>query len=469
MGKLTCRILSLIGLVVVLFVSAVSSVVESAAQAPDWNAIGTEATKLLEDYVRIDTSNPPGDTRKAADFLAAIFAREGIPVTRYESAPGKAIIYARLKATVAPAAGKAIVLLHHMDVVPADRTRWKTDPFTPTIVGNDLWGRGSMDMKGMGVAELLAFLELKRQHVPLTRDVILLAEPDEEVGGAMGARWMIANHYAELDPEYVIDEGGFGSRDLFASGKLVYGISVGEKKLIWLKVRAEGISGHASQPIEQNPNDHLVKALARLLETPSSSAPPAAASGSQAPPRSIVEVMKARVGPLARNKFTNAIQQSTISLTWLRSGVGDPPKINVIPSVAEAGLDCRVLPGTTRDQWVAEIKRRLADPSLKVDVINEGDDAVVTGSDTPLYRSLEAAIARQHPDAVVTPILVPYTTDSNAFRAKGVKSYGIFPAILSADTVASMHGDGEHVPLDGVRDAAQVFFEAVRETVGNKK
>jgi acetylornithine deacetylase/succinyl-diaminopimelate desuccinylase-like protein len=469
MGKLTCRILSLIGLVVVLSVSTVSSVVESAAQAPDWNAIGTEATRLLEDYVRIDTSNPPGDTRKAADFLAAIFAREGIPVTRYESAPGKAIIYARLKATVAPAAGKAIVLLHHMDVVPADRTRWKTDPFTPTIVGNDLWGRGSMDMKGMGVAELLAFLELKRQHVPLTRDVILLAEPDEEVGGAMGARWMIANHYAELDPEYVIDEGGFGSRDLFASGKLVYGISVGEKKLIWLKVRAEGISGHASQPIEQNPNDHLVKALARLIETPSSSAPPAAASGSQAPPRSIVEVMKARVGPLARNKFTNAIQQSTISLTWLRSGVGDPPKINVIPSVAEAGLDCRVLPGTTRDQWVAEIKRRLADPSLKVDVINEGDDAVVTGSDTPLYRSLEAAIARQHPDAVVTPILVPYTTDSNAFRPKGVKSYGIFPAILSADTVASMHGDGEHVPLDGVRDAAQVFFEAVRETVGNKK
>jgi len=445
-------------------VFTVPSVVESAAQSPDWNTVGAEATKLLQDYVRIDTSNPPGDTRKAADFLAAIFAREGVPVTRYESAPGKAIIYARLKATVTPAAGKAILLLHHMDVVPADRSRWKTDPFTPTIVGNDLWGRGSMDMKGMGVAELLAFLELKRQHVPLTRDVILLAEPDEEVGGAMGARWMIANHYAELDPEYVIDEGGFGSRDLFAAGKLVYGISVGEKKLIWLKVRAEGISGHASQPIEQNANDHLVKALARLLEAPAAGAPAAAATA--APPRSIVEVMNARVGTLARNKFTNAIQQSTVSLTWLRSGLGDPPKTNVIPSVAEAGLDCRVLPGTTRDQWVAEIKRRLADPSLTVEVINEGDDAVVTGSDTPLYRSLEAAIARQHPDAVVTPILVPYTTDSNAFRPKGVKSYGVFPAILSADTVASMHGDGEHVPLDGVRDAAQVFFEALRETAG---
>ena len=421
-----------------------------------------EITRLLSQYVAIDTSNPPGDTRKAADFLAAILEKEGVPVTRYESAPGKAILYARLKATATPAAGKAILLLHHMDVVPADRTQWKTDPFTPTIQNGELWGRGSMDMKGQGVAQLVAFLMLKRQNVPRNRDVILLAEPDEEVGGAQGARWMIANHFAELDPEYVLDEGGFGSRDLFTPGKLVYGISVAEKKLIWLKVRAEGISGHGSQPIEQNPNDHLVKALARLL------APSAAAETSRAPSseKSIVQIMKENVGTFAANKFTNAIQQSTISLTWLRSGVGDPPKINVIPSVAEAGLDCRVVPGTTTDQWVAEVRRRLADPSLKIDVINEGDDPIVTSSDTPLYRSLAQAITRQHPDAIVTPMLVPYTTDSNAFRPKGVKSYGVFPAILSADTVASMHGDGEHVPLDGVRQAAQVFFEVLRETGG---
>src|SRR6266545_5942266 len=130
-------------LYVLFFVSIVAIVVNqrrTSAQAQD------EAVRLLSDYVRIDTSNPPGDTRKAADFLAGIFEREGIPVTRYESAPGKAIIYARLKATVSPAAGKAILLLHHMDVVPADRTQWKTDPFKPTIQGDDLWGRGSMDM-----------------------------------------------------------------------------------------------------------------------------------------------------------------------------------------------------------------------------------------------------------------------------------------------------------------------------------
>jgi acetylornithine deacetylase/succinyl-diaminopimelate desuccinylase-like protein len=435
-------------------VSFVLNARSTQGQPPD------ETTRLLTEYVKIDTSNPPGDTRKAADFLAAIFEREGIPVTRYESAPGKAIIYARLKATIAPPAGKAIVLLHHMDVVPADRAQWKTDPFVPTIQGNDLWGRGSMDMKGQGIAQVMAFLMLKREHVPLSRDVILLAEPDEEVGGALGARWMIANHYAELDPEYVIDEGGFGSTDLFAPNKMVYGISVAEKKIVWLKLRAEGVAGHGSQPTDSNPNDRLVRALARLLSVPQ----PQPAVRSRSEP-SVLDMMQAKVGAFAQNKFTNAIQHSTISLTWFRSGVGDPPKINVIPSVAEAGLDCRVLPGTTRDQWIAEITRRLGDPAIKIELINESDDPVVTSQDTPLYRNIEAAIKRRHPEAIVTPILIPYGTDSNAFRPKGVKSYGIFPALLPADVVASMHGDGERVSLASVSEGAQLFFEALRDTL----
>jgi acetylornithine deacetylase/succinyl-diaminopimelate desuccinylase-like protein len=329
-------------------------------------------------------------------------------------------------------------------------------------------------MKSLGVAHVMAFLVLKRQQVPLTRDVILLAEPDEEVGGALGARWMIANHFAELDPEYVLDEGGFGSTDLFAPGKLVYGIAVAEKKIVWLKVRATGVAGHGSQPHDQNPNDRLLRAVARLLAAPAASsvvgaelAPPAIGlvpPGRADQGRPLLDVMKARVGTFAVNKFTNAIQHSTIAVTWLRSGVGDPPKINVIPSVAEAGLDCRVLPGTTRDQWIAEVKRRLGDPSLEIEVINESDDAIVSPHDSPLYRSLEAAIRRRHPDAIVTPMLIPYGTDSNAFRPRGVTSYGIFPAILSAETVASMHGDAERVPLDGVREAVQIFYEVLRES-----
>jgi acetylornithine deacetylase/succinyl-diaminopimelate desuccinylase-like protein len=410
-----------------------------------------EITALLQQYVRIDTSNPPGNTSKAADFLTDVLKREGIAVTRYESEPGKSIVLARLKATVSPPAGKAILLLHHMDTVPADRTQWKTDPFSATIQNDELWGRGAMDMKGQGVAQLAAFLRLKRERVPLTRDVILLAEPDEEIGGAGGARWMIANHYTELDPEFVIDEGGFGSRDLFSAGKLVYGISVAEKKLIWLKVRAEGVAGHGSQPHDQNPNDRLARALGRLLGQPMPSGD-----------FSVLKTMTSRVGTFAPNKFTNAITHSTISLTWMRSGVGDPPKINVIPSVAEAGLDCRVMPGTTRDQWLEEIRRRLGDPTLTLEVVNESDDPVVTPQDTTIYRAIEKAIQQRHPDAIVTPMLIPYGTDSNAFRPKGAKSYGIFPAILPADVVSQMHGDAEHMPLAAVREAADVLFEALK-------
>src|SRR6185436_6923017 len=281
--------------------------------------------------------------------------------------------------------------------------QWSVDPFAAQIRDGELWGRGAFDMKGQAVAQILAFLRLKRENVALNRDVILLAEPDEEVGVAMGARWMIANHYAELDPDYVLDEGGFGSREMFAPGKLVYGISVAEKKIVWMKVRAEGVAGHGSQPHDQNPNDRLIKALGRLLSQP-------LPTGNF----SVLNDMKARVGEFAPNKFTNAIQHSTIALTWLRSGVGEPPKINVIPSVAEAGLDCRVLPGTTKDDWIREIRRRLGDPEIKIELINESDDPIVTPQDTPLYRHLEAAIKRRHSEAVVTPMLIPYGTDSNA-------------------------------------------------------
>jgi len=440
----------------VLFVIVVIVVGFVSPFAPSASAQEEEATRLLQDYVRIDTSNPPGNTTKTADFLARIFARENIPVTRYESEPGKAIVIARLKSTVNPPAGKPILLLHHMDVVPADKTRWSVDPFAAVIRGGDLWGRGAMDMKGIGIAHLLAFLRLKRERVPIDRDVILMAVPDEEVGGGTGARWMLTNHYAELDPEYVLDEGGFGSNDLFAPGKLVFGISVAEKKIVWLKVRAEGVAGHGSQPHDQNPNDRLVRALARLLQP---------ASGPTPSGESPIDQMKASVGEFATNKFTNAIQHSTIAVTWLRSGVGDPPKINVIPSVAEVGLDCRLLPGVKRDDWIADVRRRLGDPQLKVELIYESDDPIVTPHDTPLYRNLEAAVKRRHPEAVVTPMLIPYATDSNAFRPRGVKSYGFFPAILPSDVVASMHSDNERVPIAGVVESAAVFFEALRDTM----
>ena len=424
----------------------------SAAQSTDWKAVEAEALKTLQGYVRINTSNPPGDVSTAADYLAAILKREGIETTRYESAPGRSILLARLKGN--GTGGKAILLESHMDVVPTDPARWASDPFGAQIMDGRMWGRGTIDMKGIGTSYLYAFIMLHRQKAPLTRDVLLMFVPDEEIGGEMGAAWMRTNHYAELDPEYVIDEGGFGSRDMFTPGKLVFGISVAEKKIMWLRLRAEGVAGHGSQPHDRNPNERLMKALSRLFAEPIAAAP-----------FPVVDTMKARIGgPLTDNKFNNAIQRSTISLTSLRSGVGDPPKVNVIPSVAEATLDCRLLPGTTAEQWITEIERRLADPTIKIEVVNAGDDPVVSTQDSPLYRALEAAIKRHHPEATVTPMTVPYGTDSNGFRPRGVKSYGIFPGIIPAASILSMHGDAEFIPVDALGPAIQILFEALKDT-----
>lgn len=432
--------------------TAVLILLTSTAQTTDWTAVEGEAVKTLQGYVRINTSNPPGDVTKAADFLGDILKREGIDVKRYESGPGRSILLARLKGN--GTGGKAILLESHMDVVPTDPTRWARDPFGAEIVDGRMWGRGTIDMKGIGTSYLYAFIMLHRLKVPLTRDVLLMFVPDEEVGGELGAAWMRKNHYDELDPEYVIDEGGFGSRDMFTAGKLVFGISVAEKKLMWLRLRAEGVAGHGSQPHGQNPNEHLMRALSRLFAEPVAAAT-----------FPVVDVMKQRIGgPLASNKFNNAIQQSTISLTSLRSGVGDPPKANVIPSVAEATLDCRLLPGTTAEQWIKEVERRLADPTIKIEVINAGEDPVVSPEDTPMYRALESAIKHQHPDAIVTPMTVPYGTDSNGFRPRGVKSYGIFPGIIPAASILSMHGDAEFMPLDALGPAIRILFEALKET-----
>ena len=419
-------------------------------QAPDWEAIEREAVNTLQQYLRIDTSIPPGTVTKAADLLQSVLEREGIPVKRFESGPGRSIVMARLKGT---GAAKPIVLLHHMDVVPADKSRWTRDPFGGEIAENALWGRGAMDMKGPGVAHLYAFIALRRSGVPLDRDIILMAVPDEEIGGNLGALWMRDNHYQEFAPEYILDEGGFGSRDLFTPGKLVFGISVAEKKILWLKLTAEGVAGHGSQPHDRNPNDRLVRALSRLLSQPLPSSN-----------FSVMQTLKSRVGTLTANKFNNAIQHSTISLTSIRSGVGEPAKVNVIPSIAEATLDCRVLPGTSKDAWLAEIARRLGDPQIRIEVTYESPDPVVTSQDSAFYRALEAAVKKRHPDAIVTPMIVPYGTDANSFRALGVKSYGFTPAILPADVVASMHGDAEHIPLDALGPAIQILYDALVET-----
>ena len=425
-----------------------------SAQSPNWQGVDAEALKTLQSYIRINTSVPPGDVTKAADLLAGILEREGIPVKRFESGPGRSIIMARLKGS-GPA--KPLMLLHHMDVVPADAARWSRDPFGGEIADGKIWGRGALDMKGPGVAQLYAFIMLKRQNVTLDRDIILMAVPDEEVGGGLGATWMRNNHYDEFEPEYILDEGGFGSRDLFSPGKLVFGISVAEKKLLWLKLTAEGVAGHGSQPHDKNPNDRLVRALR---------APARRASADDA-------FQRARYTAIAgRDAGREQVQQRDPALddrdhhAASRRGRAAEGERHSVDRRGDARLPC---PARDDEGAVAERNRP---PARRFRHQDRGDLRVAGPCrDDHRFGVLprpRGAVKKQYPDAIVTPTIMPYTTDSNGFRPRGVKSYGFTPAILPAEVVASMHGDAEYLPVDVIGPAMRIIYEALVTTAGRR-
>ena len=420
----------------------------SSAQ-PDWPAVEQHAIALLQQYVRIKSVNPPSDTRAAAELLRAEFSAAGLEPTLYDAGNNHINLLVRLPGR--DRTKRPLLLLNHMDVVPVDPSQWKEDPFGAEIRDGQLWGRGSLDMKSTAIAQLTALILLKQQGIVPARDILFLSDCDEESDGRNGAGWMIAHHWDQLNPEYVLDEGGLGSSDLFSPGKVVFGVSIGDKQVVWLKLRAHGTAGHGSQPIADNANDILLAAIDKARRLPPSKKPDA-----------VVEAMRSAVGELAQNKFTNAIQQNTVSLTTLRSGVGDPPKVNVIPSVAEATLDCRLLPGQNAEEFFSEVKARVNDPRVTIEMLSKPSDPGPSRTDTPLYAAVRKAILAQHPEAIVTPIIVPYGTDNQKFRMKGAIGYGLMPLMLDTATVATFHGDSEHIPVAEFRKGVHIYYDILQ-------
>lgn len=417
---------------------------------PDWQQIEKHSLEFLQQYVRMRSINPPADTAEPARLFQSELEKNGLAPKIFHSGPGgQTNLVVRLKGR--DASKKPLLLLNHLDVVPVDEKAWGMDPFGAIIRDGFIWGRGTLDMKGLGVQQLMALIALHNAGITPSRDIVMIATADEETGGERGIQWMIANHYGEIDAEYVLDEGGMGSRDALVPNKLVFGVSVGDKVLMWLRLRAKGTAGHGSQPVPDNANLILIEAIRKAMALP---------EGSNSSP--VVEEMKRRIGtPFAQNKFMSAIQRSTISLTTLSAGVGSPPRVNVIPSTSEAGLDCRVLPGTNTDEFISDLKARINDPRVTVEIIHVAPDPGVSRTDTPLYSAIQKAILKHHPSAIVTPMIVPFGTDSAFLRRRGVIKYGLTPMILDTATAATMHSDRERVPVAEFLKGIHIFYDVL--------
>jgi acetylornithine deacetylase/succinyl-diaminopimelate desuccinylase-like protein len=423
----------------------------SAAAEPDWPKLEQQALDWLQQYIRIESINPPANTREAARFFSGILTQHGLTPKLYESGPnGQVNLIVRVPGR--DRSKKPLLLLNHFDVVPVDRKMWRIDPFAGIVRDGYIWGRGALDMKGIGVEHLTALVAMQLSGEKPSRDVVMLTTSDEETNGVYGIRWMIENHFSEIDADYVLDEGGFGTRDILAPGKLVFGIAVGEKQVAWVKLTAKGTAAHGSQPIPDNANDRLLRAIMKAKEVPD-----------RGKTHEVVAVMRGNIGgAIASNKYTNAIQQNTMSLTTLKSGVGDPPKANVIPSVSEATIDCRLLPGVNAQEFLSEMRARINDPQVTLELLSTPDDPGASDYRRPLFSVISRVIQKHHAGAVVTPMLVPHGTDSVKLRMKGLTAYGLTPMVLDQATAGTMHSDEERIPVAEFQKGIRIFYDVLR-------
>lgn len=408
----------------------------------------SEAGRWLQGYLRIDTTNPPGQEHRAAAYLADILRREGIPVHVARTANGRANLWARLSSPRSN--GRALVLLHHMDVVSAG-PGWTMPPFSGEVRDGRLWGRGALDDKSLGIAELAAFVDLKRRRVPIERDVIYLAVADEENGGIEGAAWLL-EHRPEMfaGAEAVLGEGG---RAQTANGRLLWwGIEVAQKRPLWLEVAANGRGGHASGLNPQSATHQLVEGLSRVLQRPARwRVTPASRQYAHAIAplhnehwKRVLSRIDEFVKPDGPTEFLLPgmanLFLDTVQVTVLRGG----ERINVVPERASALIDVRLLPDTDAQAFLSGIEESLG-KGFEVKVLVTSPPVPPSPASGRLYGSLERVLAADGP---VVPTFVPGFTDSRYFRERRIPAYGVTPFAVGGDDLKGIHGPDERIPID---------------------
>ena len=458
---------------VALFVSFLSVSQAHAQTKPvDWDAVTRETQTILGDYLRINTTNPPGNEILAARFLKAILDREGIEariLDTTELGQNRANLYARLSGN---GSKKAIALVHHMDVVPAVPSYWSVDPFSGVVKDGYLWGRGALDMKGEGISYLMAMIALKRSGVPLNRDIVFIGNSDEELAST-GAIVFVQRHPDLLkDVEFLITEGGENEVD--ENGKVAYfGVSVAEKRTFWQRVTVKGVASHGSRPTRQNPVPRLVAALDKIAryETPLHVTPGVDKYfrdiSRTYPPQQrqwLSNVSVALKNPTARqwilnDIYWNAILRNTISLT----GLAGSNKTNVIPPEASAEIDIRLLPDQDPDTMLALLKRIVADTAVHFTTLLPPKAPLESPIETDLFRAIERAAREREPNAFVTTRMLTGATDRPTYRKVGIVTYGLDPfRVPAAESQRGFHGNDERISLDNVAFAVHYLYDILR-------
>lgn len=443
-----------------------SHAAEEHLRDTDWASAEVETALLVSQYLRTDTTNPPGNESAGAEFIEGILEAEGLQSTRVALADGRESLFARLEGEGQEG---PLCLVSHIDVVSAEPELWSVPPDSGRLQDGAVWGRGALDMKGAGALHLQTFRMLSRLNVPLRRDVVLVAVADEEVSN-QGIQQLIQDHWDEIGCTHAINEGGIGLVDPLFEDQTLYAISVGEKGVLWVRIKVKGEPGHGSTPRPDQAPSLLLETLDRILEPPPEFAPPEAflelARRAGADKGGLVGALLQRPSAvryllkrrLLANPITAAGTTNTINLTGLEGAIAP----NVVPSASSALLDIRLLPGTTTEDMLETLRERINDDRVEIEVLT-ARDAEVSPMDDPVYQSLANASERYTPGAVAAPAISVGFTDSVFLRQHGVHAYGLVPFVVTEVELRGMHGNNERVSLENLARGLKITWTALLE------
>ena len=421
-----------------------------------------EATELLQELIRADTVNPPGNETRAAEILRDYLGDNGVRPELYAKVPERANVVARIRGT---GGGPRLLLLSHTDTVLADPAEWQLDPWSGEIRDGQVWGRGALDMKGQVVASAVAIASLAREGFEPSGDLIFAACADEEVGAGYGLQWLCEAHPEAVRAEYCVNEGG-GDR-LLLGGRVFYACSTAEKMSAPFRLRVRGRSGHASRPgIADNA---LVKAAALVERLAEFRDPPtvgpeveaflAAVCGHVPAPEDAVAAARA-AHPLAGD-LVEPLLGTTLAPTMIEAS----KKRNVIPARCDVTVDCRILPERTTESVEAQVREFLAGAAFDLEWI-EAQGGTRSPIETPLWDVVESFVSEIEPEAAVVPLLLSGFTDSHWLReAFGTVAYGFFPMrAMEAEVAARLiHSADERIEVDDLELGVRFLRHAAAE------